>query len=163
LRANRPYMGVARTDAAAGESFPPGESFDTVVCLNVVEHLQDDVGALRNIWKVLDDGGRAIVLVPCGPKLYGTLDEALGHCRRYTVEQLVDVSQRAGFRVEQVLKFNRPGVAGWWLNGKILRRRTFGLAQVRLLNLLTPLFRLVDSWLPLPPLSVIAILKKDTP
>jgi glycosyltransferase involved in cell wall biosynthesis len=161
LRANRPYMGVAHTDAAAGESFPAGQSFDTVVCLNVVEHLEDDVGALRNIWKVLDDGGRAIILVPCGPKLYGSLDEVLGHCRRYTVEQLVDVSQRAGFRVEQVLKFNRAGVVGWWLNGKILHRRKFGLAQIRLLNFLTPSFRLVDSWLPLPPLSIIAILKKD--
>jgi glycosyltransferase involved in cell wall biosynthesis len=162
LRASRPYMGVAQTDATAAESYPAGQTFDTVVCLNVVEHLQDDVGTLRNIWNVLDHGGgRAIVLVPCGPKLYGTLDEVLGHCRRYTVEQLVDVSQRAGFTVERVLKFNRPGVVGWWLNGKILRRRTFGLAQVRLLNLLTPVFRLVDSWLPLPPLSIIAVLKKE--
>lgn len=161
LRANRPYMAVAHTDAAAGESYPAGQSFDTVVCLNVVEHLEDDLGALRNIWSVLDDGGRAIVLVPCGPKLYGTLDEVLGHCRRYTIEQLVEVSQRAGFVVEQVLKFNRPGVVGWWLNGKLLRRRTFGLGQIRLLNFLTPLFRVVDSWLPLPPLSIIAVLKKD--
>ena len=161
LRANRPYMGVAHTDAAAGQTYPSGESFDTVVCLNVVEHLEDDLGALRNIWNVLDDAGRAIVLVPHGPKLFGTLDEVLGHCRRYTVEQLVDVSQRASFTVEQVLKFNRAGVPAWWLNGKILRRRTFGLAQIRMLNVLTPLFRRVDSWLPLPPLSIIAILKKD--
>ena len=52
-------------------------------------------------------------------------------------------------------------MVGWWLNGKILHRRKFGLAQIRLLNFLTPLFRLVDSWLPLPPLSVVAVLKKD--
>jgi glycosyltransferase involved in cell wall biosynthesis/phospholipid N-methyltransferase len=161
LRATRPYMDVAHVDASAQATFPAGQTFDTVVCLNVVEHLEDDLGALRNIWSVLDDGGRAIILVPCGPQLYGTLDEVLGHCRRYTVEQLVDVSQRAGFVVEQVLKFNRPGVAGWWLNGKLLRRRNFGLAQIRLLNFLTPVFRLVDSWFPLPPLSIIAILKKN--
>ena len=103
LRATRPYMSVARTDAAAGESFPPGQGFDTVVCLNVIEHLEDDLGALRNIYSVLADRGRAIVLVPCGPKLFSTLDEVLGHCRRYTIEQLVDVSRRAGFVVEQVL------------------------------------------------------------
>jgi glycosyltransferase involved in cell wall biosynthesis len=163
LRATRPYMDIARIDAAAGESYPAGQTFDTVVCLNVVEHIEDDLGTLRNIRNVLEEGGRAIILVPCGPQLYGTLDEVLGHCRRYTIDQLVDVSQRAGFHVEQVLKFNRPGVVGWWLNGKILRRRKFGLAQIRLLNLLTPLFRLVDSWLPLPPLSIIAILKKDAP
>jgi SAM-dependent methyltransferase len=161
LRATRPYMRVAYTNAADGETFPAGQAFDTVVCLNVVEHIPDDVGALRNIRNALDDGGRAVILVPCGPGLYGSLDEVLGHCRRYTREQLVGVAQQAGFRVEQVLKFNRPGVAAWWLNGRILRRKTFGLGQIRMLNLLTPVFRLVDSWLPLPPLSIIAILRKE--
>ncbi|HTS13030.1 MAG TPA: bifunctional glycosyltransferase/class I SAM-dependent methyltransferase [Candidatus Limnocylindrales bacterium] len=161
LRTTRPYMQVAQTDATDERTYPEGQSFDTVVCLNVVEHLQDDVGALRNIWNVLEDDGRAIILVPYGPKLYGTLDEVLGHYRRYTEDQLVDASQQAGFRVEQVLKFNRPGVAGWWLNGKVLKRRTFGLGQIKMLNFLTPLFRLLDSWIPLPPLSIIAILRKE--
>jgi len=86
----------------------------------------------------------------------------LAHCRRYTRQQLVKVAQQAGFRVEKVLKFNRPGVLAWWLNGRVLRRRTFGLAQIRMLNLLTPMFRVLDSWLPLPPLSLIAILCKET-
>jgi len=161
MRATRPYMRVAYTDGAKENSFPGGQEFDTVVCLNVVEHVEDDVGTLKNILRVLNDGGRAIVLVPRGPGLYGTLDEVLGHCRRYTEEQLVEVAQRAGFRVEKVLKFNRAGVVAWWLNGRVLRRRTFGLAQVRILNLLTPIFRLLDSWLPLPPLSLIAILRKE--
>ena len=161
LRSARPYMRVARTNAMEAESYPRGQAFDTVVCLNVVEHVQDDVQALRNIWEVLEPGGRGIVLVPNGPGLYGTLDEVLGHFRRYTQEELVRVSETTGFRVEQVLKFNRPGVPAWWLNGRVLHRKTFGLAQIRLLNLLTPLFRLVDSWLPLPPLSIIAILRKE--
>jgi glycosyltransferase involved in cell wall biosynthesis len=161
LRATRPYMRVTYTDAMDGGTFPKGQSFDTVVCLNVVEHVQDDLGALRNVWNALSDGGRAIILVPCGPELYGTLDEVLGHFRRYTREQLVDVAEQAGFRVEQVLNFNRPGVPAWWLNGRVLHRKTFGLGQIRMLNILTPVFRLVDSWLPLPPLSIIAILRKE--
>ncbi len=161
LRATRPYMRVAYTNAMDGGTFPAGQSFDTVVCLNVVEHVEDDLGALRNVWNALSEGGRAIILVPCGPELYGTLDEVLGHFRRYTRDQLVDVAEQAGFRVEQVLKFNRPGVPAWWLNGRVLHRKTFGLGQIRLLNILTPIFRIVDSWLPLPPLSIIAILRKD--
>ncbi len=160
LGSTRPYMQVAYTDASKGESFPGGQRFDTVVCLNVVEHLPDDVAALRNIRNALAEGGRAVVLVPCGPWLYGSLDEVLGHYRRYTPEQLVDAAQRAGFQVEQVLKFNRPGVVAWWLNGRMLRRKTFGLGQIRMLNVLTPVFRLVDRWLPLPPLSIIAILRR---
>jgi glycosyltransferase involved in cell wall biosynthesis len=161
LRATRPYMQVAHTDAMNAATFPAGQSFDTVVCLNVVEHVQDDVGALRNIWNVLDDSGRALILVPNGPRLYGTLDEVLGHCRRYTREQLIGVAQQAGFHVERVLKFNRPGSVAWWLNGRILRRKTFGLGQIQMLNLLTPIFRRLDSWLPLPALSIIAVLRKE--
>jgi SAM-dependent methyltransferase len=160
LRTTRPYLQVGFTDGAKADSYPADEKFDTVVCLNVVEHVADDLGTLRNIWDALDEGGRALILVPCGPRLYGSLDEVLGHLRRYTEEQLVDVAVRAGFTVERVLKFNRPGVVAWWLNGRILRRKTFGIGQIRLLNLLTPIFRLVDSWLPLPPLSLIAILRK---
>lgn len=160
LRATRPYMRVAHTNAMQGETFPAGQRFDTVVCLNVVEHVQDDLAALENIRNALENGGRAVILVPCGPGLYGTLDEVLGHCRRYTEETLRDVAERAGFRVERMLKFNKAGVPAWWLNGRILRRRTFGIGQIRILNALTPLFRMVDGWLPLPPLSLIAILRK---
>jgi glycosyltransferase involved in cell wall biosynthesis len=161
FRPTRPYMRVGYTDAQKFETFPQGQSFDSAVCLNVVEHVPDDVGALRNIWNVLEPGGRAIVLVPQGPKLFGTLDEALGHCRRYTEEQLGNVAKQAGFKVEEMVKFNRPGTPAWWLNGRVLRRRTFGLAQIRLLNLLTPLFRRLDGWLPFPPLSIIAVLRKE--
>ncbi len=161
LRATRPYMRVAFTDAAEPATFPTGQAFDTVVCLNVVEHVQDDIAALRNIRNALADRGRAIILVPYGPWLFGTLDEVLGHFRRYTPDELASVCGEAGFEVERILNFNKPGVPAWWLNGRILRRKTFGLAQIRLLNVLTPLFRLVDSWLPLPPLSIIAILRKE--
>ena len=160
LRATRPYLQVAYTDGANSESYPAGQTFDTVVCLNVMEHVKDDASTLRNIWNALEEGGRAIVLVPCGPGLYGSLDEVLGHFRRYTQEQLVGVAQQAGFQVERILKFNRPGVVAWWLNGRVLHRKTFGLGQIRILNLLTPLFRLLDPWIPLPPLSLIAILGK---
>jgi glycosyltransferase involved in cell wall biosynthesis len=161
IRSTRPYLDIGYTNAMDGGSFPAGQSFDTVVCLNVVEHLSDDVGALRNIYNALDKGGRAIILVPNGPNLFGTLDEVLGHCRRYTPEQLISVGEEAGFRVEKVLKFNRAGVPAWWLNGKVLRRTTFGMAQIRVLNLMTPIFRRVDSMLPFPPLSIIAIFRKE--
>jgi len=161
LRNNRPYLRLAHVDATDASSFPSGQSFDTVIFLNVLEHLTDDAGALRNVYAALENGGAAVVLVPSGPELYGTLDEVLGHCRRYTEAQLIAVGQAAGFKLDRVLKFNRTGVIAWWLNGKVLRRTTFGLAQIRLLNLLTPLFRVLDPWLPLPPLSLIAIFRKE--
>ena len=155
---NRPYMRVGYTDGEKGESYPREERFDTVICLNVVEHLADDLAALNNIRSVLEDSGRAIVLVPCGPWLFGALDEVLGHHRRYTRKQLTELVGRAGFHLESLLEFNRIGVIAWWLNGSLLRRRNFGLWQIKMLNLLTPLFRVMDNFLPLPPLSLIAVL-----
>jgi len=161
MRATRPYLHVGYTNGMDGNSFPAEQSFDTVVCLNVIEHLSDDFGALRNIYNALEKDGRAIILVPNGPNLFGSLDAVLGHCRRYTPEQLISVGREAGFRVEKLLKFNRAGVPAWWLNGKVWRRTTFGMVQIRLLNALTPIFRLVDPLLPIPPLSIIAIFRKD--
>jgi hypothetical protein len=72
---------------------------------------------------------------------------------------LQKLAENAGFRVSKILDFNRASVPGWWLNGKLLRRKKFGLGQMKLLNLLVPLFRNADRWLPTPPLSLIAILE----
>ena len=160
IRLNRPYMRVGYTDGGKGDSFPREKKFDTVICLNVVEHLADDLTALNNFREVLEDQGRAIVLVPCGPWLFGSLDEVLGHHRRYSRKQLTDLVERAGFRLESMLGFNRIGVIAWWLNARLLRRRTFGFWQIQLLNVLTPVFRVLDNFLPLPPLSLIAVISK---
>lgn len=157
---NRPYMKVGFTDAEKVTTYPKDQKFDTVICLNVVEHLADDRGALLNIRAALVAGGRAIILVPCGPGLYGTLDEVLGHQRRYTPESLKKLVISANFELEKMLEFNRIGVVAWWLNGRLLRRRTFGLWQIKALNLMTPVFRAIDKALPLPPLSLIAVIRK---
>jgi glycosyltransferase involved in cell wall biosynthesis len=160
VRLDRPYMEVGFTDGEKGESFPKETKFDTVICLNVVEHLADDLTALSNFREVLEDRGRAIILVPCGPWLFGSLDEVLGHHRRYTRKQLMDLVEQAGFHLERMLEFNRIGVIAWWLNARLLRRRSFGFWQIKLLNALTPVFRVLDNFLPLPPLSLIAVISK---
>jgi glycosyltransferase involved in cell wall biosynthesis/phospholipid N-methyltransferase len=162
MLAERPYLKVSHTDVTKGETFPELEGgFDTVICLNVIEHVEDDLDALRNIRAALATDGRAIILVPQSPALMGSLDEVLGHKRRYTPETLSEVAVRAGFRVCDILSFNRVGTPAWWLNGKLLKRREFGLAQIMMLNLLTPVFRRVDATLPFPALSLIAILEPD--
>jgi hypothetical protein len=108
----------------------------------------------------LTDGGCAIILVPQDPKVAGTLDEALGHQRRYTEESLRLLAEQSGFVVKKMLSFNHVGWPAWWLNGKILKRRTLGLAQVLGLNTLAPLFRRIDGHLPFPPLSLVGIFEK---
>lgn len=160
LEHDRPYLKTQFTDVTKKESFPKIEGgFDTVVCLNVVEHVEDDVTAMENIRDVLAAGGRAIILVPRGQNIYGTLDEVLGHVRRYEPDTLRALAEKAGFEVKDILEFNRVGTPAWWLNGKILRRRKFGVGQVLALNALTPIFREIDEKLPVKPLSLIAILE----
>jgi SAM-dependent methyltransferase len=160
LQETRPYLHSSLIDLTAGHSFPNGHKFDTVICLNVLEHVEDDREALRNIWKALEEGGKAVVLVPQGLGLYGSLDQVLGHFRRYSREQLASVAGSAGFRVHRILDFNRAGSPAWWLNGKVLKRSTFGLFQIKVLNLLVPLFKRIEKWIPFPPLSLIAVLEK---
>jgi SAM-dependent methyltransferase len=159
LEPDRPYLKTQFCDVTKRETFPQDRGFDTVVCVNVVEHVEDGVTALRNIRSALGPGGRAIILVPRGEKLYGTLDEVLGHVRRYEPETLRADAERAGFVVKELLEFNRVGTPAWWLNGKLLRRREFGLLQVKALNALTPIFRKLDGALPFAPLSLIAVLE----
>lgn len=165
MRISRPYLRVTHTDVQDQRTFPKSDAggFDSVICLNVIEHVADDVGALSNIGSVLTKGGRAIILVPQGPDNFGTLDEVLGHHRRYTRDTLGKLADDAGFDVHEMIEFNRVGTAAWFLNGKVLKRRHFGLFQVMTLNAITPAMKAVDEWFPLPPLSLIAVLTKRAP
>jgi SAM-dependent methyltransferase len=162
LRTDRPYLKSTYCDVSDLATFPKEEGpFDTVICLNVIEHVADDRASLRNIREVLGPGGKAIILVPQGQWNFGTLDEVLGHQRRYSEESLRALAVDAGFDVRAILPFNRIGTPAWWLNGKLLRRRAFGLGQILALNALTPIFRRVDNLLPVPPLSLIAVLERN--
>ena len=161
LAAERPYMRASYCDVTDSQSFPPVDGgYDTVVCLNVIEHVKDDASALTNIYRALRPGGTAIILVPHGQWNFGTLDDVLGHFRRYSDESVRAVAGQCGFSIKKVFQFNRIGTPAWFLNARILRRTTFGLVQIWSLNLLTPLFRLLEPVLPWPGLSLIAILER---
>ncbi len=77
----------------------PDESLDAVTCLNVLEHIDDDTLALRQIHRVLRPGGIAHVEVPAGPHLYDIYDEHLMHHRRYRLADLKERARAAGFEV----------------------------------------------------------------
>ena len=133
---------------------------DTVVCLNALEHVLDDAQAVRDLFDALPAGGRAVVLVPHDPGLYGKLDEVLGH-RRYTREQLRRVMQQAGFRVDRMLDFNRASRPGWYITGKLLRRSKLNPWTLQAFDRGVGLWRKLDRHLPWQPLSIIAIGVKD--
>lgn len=154
----KPYLEVRRIDLTRAADFEGLEGqFDTVLLVNVLEHVADEHAALTNIRAALEPGGRAVVLVPQHPGLYGSLDTALEHRERYTVARLRAALEAAGLEVERIHEFNRFSVPGWWWNGRVLRRRTYSRFQLKLLEILMPLVRRIDRFLPWPGLSLVAV------
>ncbi|MBC7926677.1 MAG: glycosyltransferase [Bryobacteraceae bacterium] len=159
----RPNLQIRRCDlesAAHFECIP--DPIDTVVCLNVLEHVKDDALGLRNIAGILQPGGRAIILVPEGMSVYGTLDKVLGHWRRYSEQELKTKCETAGLRVETILRFNRITRPAWFVNGRIFRRTRFSRFQLAVFDRLVWLWKRFDRFIPWKPVSIIAIaLKPD--
>ena len=120
------------------------ERIDTIVCLNVLEHIKEDEQVLRAYFDLLEPGGHAIILVPAHMWLFGPCDAAIGHERRYSQTELHTKMQAAGFEIVQMDEFNRLGVPGWWLN-KQMGRRDLNPRQMRLFELLLPVAKAVEA------------------
>jgi glycosyltransferase involved in cell wall biosynthesis len=136
------------------------ERIDTIVCLNVLEHIEDDAGTLADFLRVLAPGGHLALLVPALPALYGTLDENLRHYRRYEKGALGALVARAGFAVETVRYLNRPGVFGWWLNSRVLRRRVLPRRQLGAFKWVMPLLRSEENTEPSFGMSLLVLARK---
>ncbi len=135
---------------------------DTIVFLNVLEHVEDDLGSLQRLYAILPEGGRLIVLVPHDQSLFGTLDTALGHFRRYSRDELRSRLEQAGFKIQHTIDFNRIARPGWYINGRIFKTQTLARFPLRLFNRLVWLWRKIDQTLPWPPTSIIAIAVKSS-
>jgi SAM-dependent methyltransferase len=104
---------------------------DSCVALNVLEHIEDDGTAVKQMADVLKEGGRLALFVPASPRLYGPVDANLGHVRRYTKDRVMGLVRDAGLVVENVRRVNGIGFFGWWLNAKVLRLKELPLGQIR--------------------------------
>ena len=129
--------------------FPALEDFraDSCVCLNVLEHIQDDRGALLRMADVLAPGGVVILIIPAFPALFGTIDDLLGHYRRYTRASISKLAQAAGLKVEKAHYLNVPGFFGWWINAHVLKRREQSASQIEFFDrYVVPLASRVEGW-----------------
>jgi SAM-dependent methyltransferase len=88
--------------------------FDFALSQNVLEHIEDDYAAMAAMARAVRPGGRVMALVPAHPRLYGAIDRAFGHYRRYTRERLRAITEAAGLEVERLYSFNALGLLGWW-------------------------------------------------
>lgn len=103
---------------------------DTIVCVNVLEHVQDDVTTLHRMRALLAGGGRLALLVPAFPCLYGSIDRVIGHYRRYGKQELKDKLTQAGFRITALFYMNAVAPVGWFLNNRVFKRTEESPMQV---------------------------------
>ncbi len=121
-----------------------GEGVDSVLCLNVLEHIEDDVAALRGLRELLAPGGNIVLQVPNHPWLFGSLDTTYGHQRRYSPATLRAVVREAGLEVDWLRRFNPYAIPGWFLQGRMLKRPRLDPGALRLYNRAVPALRTIN-------------------
>lgn len=163
---HREYKNVVSLEVDASnpssiESLRPYK-LDSVVSLNVFEHIEDDAQTLRNLWQILPVGGRVVLIIPAFKALYGPIDHLLGHYRRYTKQSVRELAETTGFEPIQLYYMNFVGFFGWWANAKIFKRTEQSDAQIATFdNLIVPWLRPLETAIH-PPVgqSVFTVLEK---
>ncbi|MEZ6018378.1 MAG: class I SAM-dependent methyltransferase [Planctomycetota bacterium] len=140
---------VMQTDLDAERAALRARALDAIVCLDVLEHLDDDAGLVRAFFDILPAGGQLFIKVPAHQWLFGTLDEASDHRRRYSKRALVALVRAAGFEVRAACYMNLVGVAPYFVKGRVLRRRStlsnsFSASQLAWIRRSIGVFRVVD-------------------
>lgn len=150
-----------RDSCLANESY--FNSFDTIVCLNVLEHINDDLETLKTFAHALNPLGALLLYVPACPWAYGTLDRKLGHYRRYNKKGLREKLREAGLIIHRCVYVNFIGVFGWWWTSCINRAESINPQKARLIDRCVPFLSALERIAP-PPIgqSLFVVAKKNT-
>jgi len=131
----------------------PTDQVDTVVLMNVLEHIKEDHAVLQKLVRRLRPAGRLVVLVPAGPWAFGRIDERLGHYRRYSKVALRELVASLSLELERIRYFNFLGIWAWWWNAKVARRENQDSSQIRLFDRwFVPCISRIENLIP-PPLG----------
>jgi len=156
-----PNVVVQHIDPEVPEDLAAYEGcFDTVLCLNVIEYLDDPGQVIESLRATLKPDGVLLVLVPNGPALFGSLDRRLGHKRRYSAADTHALLQAHGFTVDSLRTFNKAGTPPWWAYGKLFGSRNINKLVLKVFDKTVWFWRRVDRLLPWPGLSLLAVAHK---
>jgi len=123
---------------------------DTITCINVLEHLQEDVTALKHMRHLLKKKGKVVIFVPALQGIYGTLDKLVDHHRRYTKKTLKNTLEKAGFTVKDGYYMNMFGIFTWFLAGRVLKQKEFHKESCHMLDKIVPFLKTIESLGPPP-------------
>jgi hypothetical protein len=156
-----PNVMVRKLDASVPEDFSElRESVETVLCINVLEFVEDPRTTLESVRQTLVKGGSLLVLVPQGRQLFGTVDRTLGHKRRFDEQDLRDMLQQCGFEIASIRQLNKVAVPAWWLSGKVLGRPSINKLTLKIFDKTVWLWKRLDWMLPGKGLSLVAVARR---
>jgi SAM-dependent methyltransferase len=122
---------------------------DTVICLNVIEHIEDDIGALRNMAATTARGAHIIIMVPAFQFAFGTIDILDGHFRRYSRQMMRSRFEAAGIKPVRIRYFNSAGLLAWYYTNKIVKNRETSIGKIKIYdNLFVPILKVCESIIP---------------
>lgn len=125
-------------------------SFDTIFSSNVFEHIQNDQRAIENCNKLLKKNGKLLLFLPARPEIFGSLDEAMGHYRRYTKEDISNKINSAGFEIIKIKHVNFLGYFSWWLRGKLSGKSNSDNFMAKVFDVLVVPFLYLEKYTPIP-------------
>jgi hypothetical protein len=126
----------------------------------VLEYLDDPGAVVESLRSTLKPNGVLVVLVPHGPRLFGSLDRSLGHKLRYTSSTAGQLLDSHGFAVEKTYSFNKAGAPPWWIYGKLVGSRSINKPVLKIFDKTVWFWRRVDGLIPWPGLSLIVVARK---
>jgi SAM-dependent methyltransferase len=157
-----PNVLVQRVDPEAPEEIAGlGDNFDTLLCLNLLEYLDDPGPVLTALATRLKSGGALVILAPRGPALFGAVDRHLGYRRRYRAAELKRLVESHGFTIEKTEGFNKAGLLPWWVYGKLLGSGSINKLVLKLFDKTVWLWRRLDWLMPWGGLSLIVVARKS--
>jgi SAM-dependent methyltransferase len=138
-----------------------GGRFDTIIALNILEHISNDLVALQNLRQKLNPNGQLILLVPAYPKLFNCIDQAVGHFRRYKKKDIINKANKSGLKIQRIFYFNFFAIIGWVVNGFVFNKSEINEQAMGFFNYLVPSFKFVENNIlkKRAGMSLIAILK----
>jgi glycosyltransferase involved in cell wall biosynthesis/phospholipid N-methyltransferase len=156
-----PNVTVQKLDPEApGDLAGLENCFDTVLCLNVLEHLENPAAVLEGLAATLKPGGALVMLVPNVQALYGTLDRSLGHKRRYSAGSARELLEAGGFQIAHRESFNKVSLVSWWAYSKVLHRGTISKLVLKIFDKSVWFWRRLDPVMPWPGLSLLMVARK---
>jgi glycosyltransferase involved in cell wall biosynthesis len=156
-----PSVKVCELNPEVSSSYTPwAGQFDSALCVNVLENVDDPKQVLGSLAACIKPGGNLVVLAPQGPSLFGSVDKGLGLKRRFAEADLRKLLEDLGLKIESRRQINKIGAPAWWFASRVLQREKISRPGLKLWDKTVWLQRLIDPLLPWRGLSLVIVARK---